>query len=75
MNRAWTLLELLRHHNIRVVVENSLVTAYLHDQVLTANIDNYWTLYTPVMSGEVGFNHLLRGIQAGIAVRGNPYAV
>jgi hypothetical protein len=65
--------ESLRHQNVRVISETTLVTAYNRGIFLVANLENLWVLYRPLLASKCDFDYICRVIQAQITLRGTPY--
>jgi hypothetical protein len=62
--------ETFRHHNLPMIRETSIVTAYLQGSLLVANVDKRWVLYRTLTADTLSSGIIWQQIQSGIALRG-----
>jgi hypothetical protein len=70
IGNTWNRIESLRHQNVRIVLDTTLVKAYLVATTFVANLDGRWVLYRAVINRKTAIDSLWCSIQAGIALRG-----
>ena len=62
IDNTWNLTEVLRHQNVPMIPDTTLITAYAQAILLVANLDNRWVAYRTATAGKLGTDLLWRGV-------------
>lgn len=64
-----TATEIIRHHNVRIVLDNELVAVRADGANFFAQIDNQWLRYRPIVGVERPFYHIQETLERRLALR------